>query len=139
MYNTLQKTTKERKDNFFMADFTLNLLNCDKYSETNDFINLMMTHYLLPHQYPTRVTDHSGMIINKLLISPSLTQKVVTSFVKSPITIHNSSLLRKVLLITNCVLLLNVTSHLSMKVNSWLTALFGAIFPFKDKTQFQKS
>ena len=26
-----------------------------------------------------------------------------------------------------------------LKTNSWLTALFGAIFPFEDKTQIQKS
>ena len=52
-----------------------------------------------------------------------MTQKVVASFVKSLITFRNSSLLRKVLFITNRVLLLNVTSHLSMKVNLLITSL----------------
>ena len=102
-----------------MGDFNLNLLNYDTHSETNDFINLMMTHYLLPHiLHPTRVTDHSATIIDDIFTNiTDLTQKVVTSFVKSLITFHNSSLLRKVLLITNRVLLPNVTSHLLMKVN----------------------
>ena len=62
-----KKTTKERKDIFFMGDFNLNLLNYDTHSETNDFINLMMTHYLLPHiLHPTPVTDHSATIIDNI-------------------------------------------------------------------------
>ena len=67
MYNVLQKSTKERKDIFFMGDFNLNLLNYDTHSETNDFVNLMMTHYILPHiLHPTRVTDHSATIIDNI-------------------------------------------------------------------------
>ena len=50
-----------------MGDFNLNLLNYDTHSETNDFVNLMMTHYLLPHiLHPTRVTDHSATIIDNI-------------------------------------------------------------------------
>ena len=49
MYNVLQKTTKERKDIFFMGDFNLNLLNYDTHSETNGFITLMMTLSFASH------------------------------------------------------------------------------------------
>ena len=50
-----------------MGDFNLNLLNYDTHSETNDFINLMITHYLLPHiLYPRQVTDHSATIIDNI-------------------------------------------------------------------------
>ena len=67
MYNLLQKTTKQRKYIFFMGDFNLNLLIYDIHSEINDFINLMMTHYLSPHiLHPTRVTDHSATIIDNI-------------------------------------------------------------------------
>ena len=117
MYNVLQKSTKERNDIFFHGDFNLNLLNYDTHSETNDFINLMMTHYLLPHiLHPTRVTDHSATITDNIFTH-------ITEFnsksgnILCEISDHFPSLLGKVLLITNHVLLLNVTSHLSMKVN----------------------
>ena len=50
-----------------MGDFNLNLLSYDTHSETNDFINLMMTHHLLPHiLHPARVIDHSATIIDNI-------------------------------------------------------------------------
>ena len=50
-----------------MADFNINLVNYDLHPETNDFINLMVSHYLLPHiLHPTRVTDHSATIIDNI-------------------------------------------------------------------------
>ena len=50
-----------------MGDFNINLLNYDSHSETNDFINIMVSHHLLPHiLHPTRVTDHSATIINNI-------------------------------------------------------------------------
>ena len=46
-----------------MGDFNINLLNYDSHSETNNFINLMVSHYLLPHiLHSTRITDHSATI-----------------------------------------------------------------------------
>ena len=32
-----------------MGDFSINLVNYDPHPETNDFINLMVSYYLLPH------------------------------------------------------------------------------------------
>ena len=50
-----------------MGDFNINLVNYDSHPETNDFINLMVSHYLLPHiLHPTRVTDHSATIIDNI-------------------------------------------------------------------------
>ena len=50
-----------------MGDFNINLANYDSHPETNDFINLMVSHYLLPHiLHPTRVTDHSATIIDNI-------------------------------------------------------------------------
>ena len=46
----MQKMSKENKLNFFcMGDFNVNLLNYDLRSHTIDFINTMISHYLLPH------------------------------------------------------------------------------------------
>ena len=50
-----------------MGDFNLNLLNCESHSETNDFLNCMVSHYLLPYiLHPTRVTDHSATVIDNI-------------------------------------------------------------------------
>ena len=63
----LQTVTKENKHVFFLGDFNLNLLNYEHHSDTNDFLNSMVSHYLLPHiLHPTRVTDHSATIIDNI-------------------------------------------------------------------------
>ena len=50
-----------------MGDFNINLLNYEAHSETNDFINLMVSHHLLLYVlHPTRVTDHSATIIDNI-------------------------------------------------------------------------
>ena len=60
----LQTVTKENKHVFFLGDFNINLLNYEHHSDTNDFRNSMVSHYLLPH--PTRVTDHSATVIDNI-------------------------------------------------------------------------
>ena len=51
-----------------MGDFNINLLNYDSHSEINNFINLMVYHYFLPHiLHSTRITDHSATIIDYIL------------------------------------------------------------------------
>ena len=69
MTSILQKTKKENKILFIMGDFNINLLSYmyQSHSETNDFIKLMVSHYLLPHiLHSTRVTDHSAIIIDNI-------------------------------------------------------------------------
>ena len=65
MTSILQKVQKENKTLFIMGDFNINLYNYCSHTETNDFINLMISTYLLPHiLHLTRVTDHSATIID---------------------------------------------------------------------------
>ena len=53
-----------------MGDFNINLVNYDSHPETNDFINLMVSHYLLPHiLHPARVIDHSATIIDNIFFN----------------------------------------------------------------------
>ena len=47
--NTLQKLEKSNKTTFVMGDFNINLLSYDRHTDTNDFINSMVSHYLLPY------------------------------------------------------------------------------------------
>ena len=50
-----------------LGDFNINLLNYESHSDTNDFVNPMVSHYLLPHVLqPTRVTDHSATVIDNI-------------------------------------------------------------------------
>ena len=66
----LQKVQKENKSLLIIGDFNINLVNYDSHPETNHLMNLMVSHYLLPHiLHPTRVTDHSATIIDNIFFS----------------------------------------------------------------------
>ena len=85
---TLQKVQKENKTVFMMGDFNINLLKYESHPETNDFINLMVSHYLLPHiLHPTRVTDHSATIIDNIF-SNNVESDTVSGNILSQITDH---------------------------------------------------
>ena len=69
MTSILQKVQRENKTLFIMpmCDFSINLFNYCFHTETNDFINLMVSNYRLPHiLHQTRVTDHSATIIDSI-------------------------------------------------------------------------
>ena len=64
--STLSKIDKN-KIICILGDFNINLLNYESHSDTNDFVNSMVSHYLLPHVLqPTRVTDHSATVIDNI-------------------------------------------------------------------------
>ena len=56
--------TKSICESFLMmGNLNINLLKYQSHSETNGFINFMVSHYLLPHiLHQTSVTDHSATI-----------------------------------------------------------------------------
>ena len=45
----MQKISKEKKLLFLIGDFNVNLLNYKCHNDTDDFINTMISHYLLPY------------------------------------------------------------------------------------------
>ena len=50
-----------------LGDFIINFLNYESHSDTNDFVNSMVSHYLLPHVLqPTRATDHSATVMDNI-------------------------------------------------------------------------
>ena len=64
---TMHKISKENKLILLMGDFNINLLNYNSHNKTNDYVNTMISHYLLPHiLHPTRVTDHSATVIDNI-------------------------------------------------------------------------
>ena len=63
----MQKISKENKPLFVMGDFNVNLLNYESHNDTNDFINTMISHHLLPHiLHQTRVTDHLVTVMDNI-------------------------------------------------------------------------
>ena len=73
----MQKVSKENKLIFCMGDFNVNHLSYNLHSHTNDFINTMISHYLLPHiLHPTRVTDHSATVIDNIFSNNTVHESV---------------------------------------------------------------
>ena len=63
----LSKYDKSSKIISIMGDFNINLLECEHHNDTNNFVNSMVSHYLLPYiLHPTRVTDHSATVIDNI-------------------------------------------------------------------------
>ena len=63
--NTLHKISRENKSVFLSGDFNMNLLNFETRNETNEFLNTMNSHFMLPFVLqPTRITEHSATLID---------------------------------------------------------------------------
>ena len=63
----MTKIFKKNKFIFCMGDFNVNLSNYNTHNYTNEFMNNMISHYLLPHiLHATRATDHSGRVIDNI-------------------------------------------------------------------------
>ena len=92
--NLLQKLGKDNKHIYIMGDFNINLLNYESHSDTNDFINTMVSYYLLVYVlHPARVTDHSSTVIDNIypihnIILQILIPKVEISSVILVTTLH---------------------------------------------------
>ena len=121
----MSKISKENKLVFVMGDFNVNLLNYESHNETNDFINTMVSHYLLPHiLHPTRVTDHSATVIDNIFpIIPLIKLSVETLLLRSLIISHNLLYWTKLLLIINHAHMQNETLQTLMNRSLLLGSL----------------
>ena len=65
--NLLDKVSKENKTVFLLGDFDIDLLNYDQHSLTNDFLDSLSSHMLLPHiLQPTRTRNNSKTLIDNI-------------------------------------------------------------------------
>ena len=65
--SVVSKYDKSSKIVSIMGNFNINLLECEHHTDTNNFVNSMVSHYLLPYiLHPTRVTDHSATVIDNI-------------------------------------------------------------------------
>ena len=84
----MQKISKENKLLFLIGDFNVNLLNYESHIDTNDFINTMISRYLLPYiLHPTRVTDHSETVIDNIF-SNNTSHEIISGNIISQISDH---------------------------------------------------
>ena len=65
--NLLDKLSKENKTVFLLGDFNIDLLNYDQHSLTNEFLDFLSSHMLLPHiVQPTRIRNNSKTLIDNI-------------------------------------------------------------------------
>ena len=65
-----------------MGDFNINLLSYEHHNETNNFINSMVSHYLLLYiLHPTRVTDHSSTVIDNIFSNVTEYETISGNFI----------------------------------------------------------
>ena len=84
----MQKISNENKLLFLMGDFNVNILNYESHIDTNDFINTMISHYLLPYiLHPTRVTNHSETVIDNIF-SNNTSYEIISGNIISHISDH---------------------------------------------------
>ena len=114
----MQKISNKNKLLFLMGDFNVNLLNYESHIDTNDFINTMISHYLLPHiLHPTRVTNHSETVIDNIF-SNNTSYEIISGNIISQISDHFPQfiILNQVTInYKNCIL--NVTFQILMNKN----------------------
>ena len=65
---TFSLVDKKKYNIFLMGDFNIDLLQYESHSNTNDFLNSMISNSFLPYiLQPTRVTEHSSTVIDNIL------------------------------------------------------------------------
>ena len=65
--NLLDKLSKENITVFLLGDFNIDLMNYDQHSLTNEFLDSLSSHMLLPHiAQPTRIKNNSKTLIGNI-------------------------------------------------------------------------
>ena len=65
--NLLDKLSRENKTVFLLGEFNIDLLNFDQHLPTNEFLDSLSSHLLLPHiVQPTRMRNNSKTLIDNI-------------------------------------------------------------------------
>ena len=68
--NLLDKLSKENKTVFLLGDFDIDLLNYEQHSLTNEFLDPLSSHVLLPHiVQPTRIRNNSKTLTDNIYLN----------------------------------------------------------------------
>ena len=86
--NLLDKVSKENKTVFLLGDFDIDLLNYDQHSLTNEFLDYLSSHMLLPHiLQPTRTRNNSKTLIDNIY-SKVITPNNISGNITATISDH---------------------------------------------------
>ena len=70
LFSVIDRVSREKKLCIFMGDISIDLLNFDTCSLTQDFANFLGTHYILTQIIqPTRITEHTATLIDNIFLS----------------------------------------------------------------------
>ena len=118
--NLLDKLSKENKTVFLLGDFDIDLLNYDQHSLTNEFLDPLSSHVLLPHiVQPTRIRNNSKTLTDNIylhVITPNnISGNITAQFLIAPdifstppstnwifLKETGSSLIKKILFLSIC-------------------------------------
>ena len=76
----LQSAKAEKKLFLIMGDFNLDLIKYESHPGTNDFLELLYSHFLTPLiTKPTRITEFSSTLLDNIFCSTSLCSRVMNS------------------------------------------------------------
>ena len=91
--NLLDKLSQENKTVFLLGDFNIDLLNYDQHSLTNEFLDSLSSHMLLPHiVQPTRIRNNSKTLIDNIY-SNVITPNNISGNITATISDHLPNLL----------------------------------------------
>ena len=63
----MDKLSKENRTVFLLGDFNMDLMNYDQHLLTNEFLESLSSHILLPHiVQPTRIRNNSKTLIDNI-------------------------------------------------------------------------
>ena len=63
----LSQLSRENKNIFLTGEFNINLLNCESHPESNNFLLILNSYFLLPYSLqPTHITIRSATLINNI-------------------------------------------------------------------------
>ena len=83
----LDKVSKENKSVFRLCDFYVNLLKYDNHAPTNEFLDSLSSHMVLPHiVQPARISTTSKTLID--ILSNIHTPSSISGNLTSPISDH---------------------------------------------------
>ena len=88
----LSQLTRENKNIFIMGDFNINLLTCENHPESNDFILMLNSFFLLPYIQPTRITERSATLIDNIFTN-TYSMNAISGNLVSKISDHLPQLL----------------------------------------------
>ena len=89
METAISKIKTESKICYLLGDYNINLLNVDKHTSTQEFVDTMYSHSLLPSiTKPTRVNSKTATLIDNFFSNDLLCKNTISGILYTDITDH---------------------------------------------------